>query len=48
MQDIANILDLASVCQYDFRRTAHAGDPLKHLFQRLGRLLPNEMGDRAP
>jgi hypothetical protein len=32
MQDVRNILELASASEYDFRHTASPGDPLKHLF----------------
>ncbi len=32
MQDVSNILELASASEYDFRHTANPGDPLKHLF----------------
>jgi 2-polyprenyl-3-methyl-5-hydroxy-6-metoxy-1,4-benzoquinol methylase len=32
MQDIRDILELASASDYDFRRYANADDPLKHLF----------------
>ena len=32
MHDITNILELASVSDYDFRRSANPDDPLKHLF----------------
>ena len=32
MHDITNILELASVSDYDFRHSANPDDPLKHLF----------------
>jgi 2-polyprenyl-3-methyl-5-hydroxy-6-metoxy-1,4-benzoquinol methylase len=32
MHDITNILELAAVSDYDFRRSANPDDPLKHLF----------------